>query len=133
MNSKTTKSSHILAPVSLGELIDKITILQIKKGHMKGIQLKNVDKELELLKCILKDKNFEIEINLFNKLKEVNNALWDIEDQIRVKESNKEFDSDFIQLARSVYQKNDLRAIVKKEINYKYNSDLIEEKSYRKY
>ena len=133
MTSQNINSSHINAPISLGELIDKITILQIKKVHMKGIKLKNVDKELELLKCILQDKNLEIEINIVNQLKEVNNALWDIEDKIRVKENKKEFDSEFIQLARSVYQKNDIRALIKQEINYKYNSDLIEEKSYKKY
>ena len=124
--------SNILAPVSLGELIDKITILEIKKVHMTDIQLKNVDKELKLLKNILHDQDIEIAIDLINTLKEVNNNLWKIEDNIRLKESNQEFDKEFIKLARSVYKENDLRATIKKEINLKYNSNLVEEKSYKK-
>ena len=107
MTSKSKDLSNILAPVSLGELIDKITILEIKKLHMKGIKLKNVNKELELLKCILKDKKLEIDMNLINNLKEVNNSLWIIEDKIRMKEDNQKFDKEFIQLARSVYKEND--------------------------
>jgi len=100
---------------------------------MTGIKLKNIDKELKLLKYIIQDKNLEIDINLINKLKEVNKSLWDIEDNIRIKESNNEFDQEFIQLARSVYKENDKRASIKKEINQKYNSDLAEEKSYNSY
>jgi len=133
VSSKSKYLSSILAPVSLGELIDKITILEIKQIHMTGIKLKNIDKELKLLKDILKDKNFEIDINLINNLKEVNNSLWEIEDNIRIKESNQQFDKEFIQLARSVYKENDKRASIKKEINQKYNSDLVEEKSYKNY
>ena len=122
--------SSILAPVSLGELIDKITILEIKQIHMTGIKLKNVDKELKLLKKILQDKNLEIDIDLINSLKEVNNNLWQIEDNIRIKERDQKFNKEFIQLARSVYKENDKRASIKKEINQKYNSELFEEKSY---
>jgi hypothetical protein len=125
--------SSILAPVSIGELIDKITILEIKKLHMTGSKLENVVKELKLLGFILQDENLEIDIDLFNRLKEVNNGLWKIEDKIRIKEDNKEFDQEFIQLARSVYKENDKRASIKKEINQKYNSELTEEKSYYKY
>ena len=133
MTKKVKYLSSILAPVSLGELIDKITILEIKQIHMTGIKLKNVDKELKLLKKILQDKNLEIDIALINNLKEVNNNLWEIEDNIRIKESNQKFDKEFIQLARSVYKENDKRASLKKEINQKYNSELIEEKSYNNY
>ena len=133
MNSKFKSKSSIHAPVSLGELIDKITILEIKKINMTGIKLKNIDKELKLLKFILKDQNLELDINLINNLKEINKELWEIEDEIRIKERNKEFDEDFIQLARSVYKKNDRRSDIKKEINQKYNSELFEEKSYNKY
>ena len=133
MSSKDKNLSSILAPVSLGELIDKITILEIKQIHMTGIKLKNVDKELKLLKKILQDKNLEIDIDLINNLKEVNNSLWEIEDNIRIKESNQKFDKEFIQLARSVYKENDKRASIKKEINQKYNSELVEEKSYNNY
>ena len=133
MTKKVKDLSPILAPVSLGELIDKITILEIKQIHMTGIKLKNVDKELKLLKEILQDKNLEIDIDLINNLKEVNNKLWEIEDNIRIKESNQKFDKEFIQLARSVYKENDKRASIKKEINQKYNSELVEEKSYNNY
>ena len=133
MTKKVNYLSSILAPVSLGELIDKITILEIKQIHMTGIKLKNVDKELKLLKKILQDKNLEIDIDLINNLKEVNNNLWEIEDNIRIKESNQNFDKEFIQLARSVYKENDKRASIKKEINQKYNSELVEEKSYDNY
>jgi hypothetical protein len=133
MTKKVKDLSSILAPVSLGELIDKITILEIKQINMSGIKLKNVDKELKLLKKILQDKNLEIDIDLINNLKEVNNNLWEIEDNLRIKESNKKFDKEFIQLARSVYKENDKRASIKKEINQKYNSELVEEKSYNNY
>ena len=125
--------SSILTPVSLGELIDKITILEIKQIYMTGIKLKNVDKELKLLKKILQDKNLEIDIDLINNLKEVNNNLWEIEDNIRIKENNQKFDKEFIQLARSVYKENDKRASIKKEINQKYDSELVEEKLYNNY
>ena len=133
MTKKVKDLSSILAPVSLGELIDKITILEIKQIHMTGIKLKNVDKELKLLRKILQDENLEIDIDLINNLKEVNNNLWEIEDNIRIKESNQKFDKEFIQLARSVYKENDKRASIKKEINQKYNSELVEEKSYNNY
>ena len=133
MSSKIKHLSSILAPVSLGELIDKITILEIKQIHMTGIKLKNVDKELKLLKNTLQDINLEIDIDLINNLKEINKKLWEIEDNIRIKESNQEFDKDFIELARSVYKENDKRASIKKEINQKYNSELVEEKLYNDY
>jgi len=125
--------SNIFAPISLGELIDKITILEIKREHMSGSKLNNVEKELELLRKIIQNKKLEIDIDLFNALREVNNSLWRIEDRIRIKESHQEFDKDFIQLARSVYKENDRRASIKKEINLKYNSDLFEEKLYKKF
>ena len=125
--------STIHVPVSLGELIDKITILEIKKQHMKGKQQQNVEKELESLKLVLKSKNLDININLVNKLKTINNNLWEIEDQIRLKESKQEFNQEFIELARSVYKQNDQRSFIKREINKQYNSDLTEEKSYKNY
>ena len=133
MSSKIQYLSSILAPVSLGELIDKITILEIKQINMTGIKLKNVDKELKLLRKILQDENLEIDMDLINNLKEINNNLWEIEDNIRIKERNQEFDKEFVELARSVYKENDKRASIKKEINQKYNSELVEEKSYNNY
>ena len=133
MSSKIKYSSTILAPISIGELIDKITILEIKQIYMTGIKLKNINKEMKLLKNILQDKNLEINIDLIKNLKKVNKKLWEIEDNIRIKESNQEFDEEFIKLARSVYIENDKRASIKKEINQKYNSELVEEKSYKNY
>tara|TARA_B100000965_G_scaffold241723_1_gene202808 strand:+ start:558 stop:959 length:402 start_codon:yes stop_codon:yes gene_type:complete len=133
MNSQDKSLSRILAPISLGELLDKITILEIKKVHMTGKKLRNVAKELELLNCILQEKSLKIDIDLINSLRKVNNNIWEIEDKIREKESEKEFDHDFVELARSVYKENDKRASIKKEINNYFNSDLIEEKSYKKY
>ena len=133
MSSKIKYLSTILAPISIGELIDKITILEIKQIYMTGIKLKNINKEMKLLKNILQDKNLEINIDLINNLKKINKKLWEIEDNIRIKESKQEFDEEFIKLARSVYIENDKRASIKKEINQKYNSDLVEEKSYKSY
>ena len=133
MSSKIKFLSTILAPISIGELIDKITILEIKQIYMTGIKLKNINKEMKLLKNILQDKNLEINIDLIKNLKKINKKLWEIEDNIRIKESKQEFDEEFIKLARSVYIENDKRASIKKEINQKYNSDLVEEKSYKNY
>ena len=133
MTKKVNYLSSILAPISLGELIDKITILEIKQVCLTGIKLNNVNKELKLLKNLIQDKNLEIDIDLINNLKEVNKNLWKIEDKIRMKERNQEFDKDFIELARSVYKENDKRSSIKKEINLQYHSELVEEKSYDKY
>ena len=133
MSSKVKYLSSILAPVSLGELIDKITILDIKQIHMTGIKLNNVDKELKQLKKILQDQHLEIDIDLLNNLKAVNKNLWEIEDNIRIKESTQKFGKEFIDLARSVYKENDRRASIKKGINLKYSSDFVEEKLYNQY
>ena len=133
MSSKIKYLSTIFAPISIGELIDKITILEIKQLYMTGTKLKNINKEMKLLKNILQDKNLEINIDLIKNLKKINKKLWEIEDNIRIKESKQEFDEEFIKLARSVYIENDKRASIKKEINQKYNSDLVEEKSYKNY
>ena len=133
MTSKDKNLFNLLAPISLGELIDKITILEIKKEHMTGIKLKNVNKELELLKFILDNKNIDIDSELVANLKIVNKKLWDIEDRIRVKEKMQEFDKEFIKIARSVYKENDIRSSIKKEINKQFNSEIVEEKSYRDY
>ena len=102
MSSKIKYLSTILAPISIGELIDKITILEIKQKYMTGIKLKNINKEMKLLKNILQDKNLEINIDLIKNLKKINKTLWEIEDNIRIKESKQEFDEEFIKLARSV-------------------------------
>lgn len=124
---------NIYVPISVGELIDKITILEIKKKNMSGEKMKNVNNELESLQVILHNEKLEVDQNLYLNLKKINTSLWEIEDKIRIKESLKEFDEDFIELARSVYKVNDERSLVKREINLKYNSGIVEEKSYKNY
>lgn len=125
----------INVPISPGELLDKITILEIKSEHISdNIKLANVQTELKLLSDIWEKTSPSIELDsLKQELRENNQALWDIEDKIRIKESNKEFDQVFIELARSVYIQNDKRAETKKKINLKLGSDIIEEKSYADY
>ena len=126
-------SSIILVPISIGELFDKITILQIKKNRIKGNKLDNVNKELNHLEEVVKNNNLKIEKKFFTQLKKINTNLWEIEDKIRIKESKNEFDQEFIDLARSVYKENDKRASLKKEINLNYGSLFVEEKSYKDY
>ena len=121
---------NVFVPVSIGELIDKITILEIKCQFMSGEKLFNVKKELSNLKTILKKEKISFDDELFVKLGAVNKKLWNIESMIRNKELSEEFDKEFIKLSRSIYKENDIRASLKKEINIKYNSNLIEEKSY---
>ena len=123
----------INVPASIGELFDKITILQIKKNRIKGNKLDNVNKELNHLEEVVKNNNIEIEKKFFTQLKKINTNLWEIEDKIRIKESKNEFDQEFIDLARSVYKENDKRASLKKEINLNYGSLFVEEKSYKDY
>ena len=126
-------TQDILAPISLGELIDKITILQIKTQHLQGNALVNVTKELDALETTLKNLQLNIDPTLIQRLKEVNQDLWEIEDDIRDQERQKSFGETFIHLARSVYQQNDLRAAIKKELNTTYGSAFVEEKSYKEY
>jgi hypothetical protein len=128
--------SLIQTPVSYGELIDKMTILQIKLQEIKDeAKLANVRNELELLDATWKnDKASETDIDAeTGRLLAVNQRLWKIEDDIRMKERAQAFDQEFIQLARSVYIENDERAAIKREINMKLGSTLVEEKSYQDY
>lgn len=128
--------SLIQTPVSYGELIDKMTILQIKLQEIKDdAKLANVRNELELLDATWKnDKASETDIaEETARLLAVNQRLWKIEDDIRMKERAQAFDQEFIQLARSVYIENDERAAIKREINMKLGSTLVEEKSYQDY
>ena len=128
--------SLIQTPVSYGELIDKITILEIKSRRIVDpAKLANVRTELEMLNATwaahpashtdIRDERA--------RLLAVNEALWEIEDEIRLKEKAQAFDAGFIELARSVYFRNDERAAVKREINVKLGSQLVEEKSYQDY
>jgi len=122
----------ILTPVSLGELYDKISILEIKNENIKNKdKLININNELSMLKDIAIE--FPIEDELYSKLKIINEQLWDIEDDIRKQENKQSFSNKFIKLARAVYKTNDIRSEIKKEINLTYDSDFIEEKSYETY
>ena len=125
----------INTPVSLGELVDKISILHIKNINIKDEEkLKLIREELELLNQILNKhiKKNDIQ-NYLDSLIEINSKLWVIEDDIRDCERNKKFDQTFIDLARSVYFTNDKRSEVKLEINKKFGSKIIEVKSYEEY
>lgn len=128
----------IQAPISLGELIDKITILEIKAANINDqAKLKNVTHELNILNAkveSLLDSAGQQKLSpLKQRLKDINQELWIIEDDIRDCEYVKDFSDKFIQLARAVYVTNDKRAAVKKDINLAFGSELIEEKSYKDY
>ena len=125
----------INTPISLGELVDKISILMIKEKNISdSIKLKHVTKELEFLQKTLKKYISEDKINEFLlKLVNINSKLWDIEDDIRECERKKLFDQTFIDLARSVYFSNDERAKIKNDINKTFGSELVEVKSYEEY
>lgn len=126
----------ISIPVSPGELIDKITILEIKQEKIKDqTKLGNINYELKLLAETWRQQNLESATirKLRDQLRAVNEQLWNIEDEIRLHEAREEFDEHFIELARSVYQNNDWRAELKKQINLSLGSQLIEEKSYQQY
>ena len=126
----------ILVPVSPGELLDKITILRIKSARMNdAAKLANVHHELQLL-----ERTWAAAVPVGadlageeRELEEVNGRLWDVEDRLRDQEAEKRFDADFTELARAVYFNNDERAAIKKRINTKLGSALVEEKSYRPY
>jgi hypothetical protein len=121
--------------VSHGEIVDKLTILQIKKENITDpIKLENIIKEHDYLFLVVEnDLGISTLSPEYLELLSVNKKLWIIEDDIRDKERQKKFDFDFINLARSVYYTNDVRAKIKKEINLKYSSGFIEEKSYQNY
>jgi hypothetical protein len=122
----------ILIPISLGELYDKISILKVKVNRIQDKEkLKNIQKELDLLYKIASKHPIQTYfiIDLYN----INDQIWVTEDNIRKKEQKKEYDEIFISLARDIYHNNDKRAEIKREINLKYGSDIIEEKSYEKY
>jgi len=125
----------ITIPVSIGELLDKLSILHIKKQRIHNSEkLEKVNQEYELLhkasKPFLGDKDF---FNLYDDLITTNSKLWDIEDQIRVFEKNQNFNEEFIELARAVYYTNDERFEIKNKINLLSNSEIQEQKSYEDY
>jgi len=127
---------QILIPISPGELLDKITILEIKSARIDSAEKKaNVNKELAMLNdvwtnAVTEDSDIK---SMRSEMKSINETLWDIEDDIRDEERDKRFESRFVELARSVYVTNDQRADVKKRINLYLKSDIVEEKSYQDY
>jgi hypothetical protein len=125
-------SSICNIPVSIGELWDKYTILLIKKDNIiANEKLIHINNELEQLKLLILE--YPINDTITNELLLCNKKLWDIEDKIRIKEYKKEFDNEFIELARAVYFTNDERASIKKQISILYNSNIMEVKSYVNY
>jgi hypothetical protein len=126
----------VCVEISFGELIDKITILEIKERHVVDpVRRGNVLRELTLLKerrraSLPQDPRLD---DLQAQLRDVNGRLWDIEDRLREKEREEAFDPEFIDLARSVYRANDLRARIKRDINELFASSLVEEKLYKEY
>ena len=128
--------AELMVPISPGELIDKITILEIKSQRMTdAAKLHNVRTELALLTDTWRASPFSAtDIRAeWDGLREVNGKLWDIEDRIRDRERDGDFGAEFIELARAVYVTNDERAVLKKKINTKLGSTLVEEKSYADY
>jgi hypothetical protein len=128
--------SEILAPVSFGELLDKVTILQIKSERMSdAVKVANVRKELSALEqtWAAHPASATDISDLMGQLKAVNERLWVIEDDIRILEKAQQFDAEFIRLARAVYFENDERARIKKDINLALGSAYVEEKSYQDY
>jgi len=123
--------------VSNGEILDKITILVIKSKMIADpTKLKNINNELDELKPFLDIVGYESNStvnSLVKELESVNEKLWNVEDKLRDKERSKQFDDEFIKLARDVYFTNDERARIKKNLNEVTNSKLVEEKSYQKY
>ena len=125
----------VTVPVSVGEIIDKLSILQVKKTKISDeIKLEFVNKEFEILHNLssIHLNNLEIE-SLYHQLVEINSSLWDVEDKLRVLEKEKKFEGEFISLARKVYFTNDERFRLKNEINSITSSEIREVKDYVKY
>lgn len=128
-----TKKPAPLIPVSWGELIDKITILEIKCARLRGeAVLANVGRELDALSAIATPvlADDETARHLMARLKALNETLWDIEIAVRAKEAANSFDGEFVELARTIYKRNDERAALKRQLNLHLGSQLIEEKNY---
>lgn len=125
--------SEILAPVSVGEVLDKISILQIKAERISDeSKLRNIENELRALHAVV---TASVQVDdavesLLIDLKAINTAIWDVEDDLRAMESRGEFGATFVEAARSVYKNNDKRSALKREINHLTGSKLVEEKSY---
>lgn len=127
---------HFLIKTSPGEFLDKLTILEIKSERIQDpAKLENINRELDHLRSVWNASpaaRTDVSATT-SELKTVNEALWDIEDKIRIKEGERSFDDEFIQLARSVYIQNDRRAALKRKLNLDLGAELLEEKSYADY
>lgn len=136
LNRENYSVSQLLVEVSIGELIDKVTILQIKSERIKDrAKLINIHTELSLLNEVLEREVHSLGTitHLVDDLKKINEVIWDVEDSIRDLEKKQVFDEAFIKLARKVYHSNDRRAALKRDINLAMQSRIIEEKSYSQY
>ena len=134
MSTKETLQKDPLVPVSIGELLDKITILQIKNERIaEAAKLVNIRKELSALLEICTRASIPVDHPLVLDLRQINESLWVVEDLLRDKEHAKAFDDEFVRLARDVYFTNDKRAAVKKALNLELGSAYVEEKSYKPY
>jgi hypothetical protein len=120
----------IWIPVSVGELVDKLTILHLKCRHLSGEALVHVQAEQALLLAVLAEAAVPLDPGLQGDLQRVNAALWEVEEQLRIRERQGDFGAEFVQLAREVYQLNDRRHALKRSISASCGSALIEEKSY---
>jgi hypothetical protein len=129
--SSSQDNLHI--PASIGEVVDKITILELKAARLSGERLANVERERELLVGCLEAAGLAIAEDLIAELRRINAQLWTIEDDIRDLEARRDFGEAFIALARAVYVTNDARAAVKRRINELHGSALVEEKLYADY
>jgi len=130
------RMKDILVPISPGELLDKITILRIKAARISDTEKRaNVQLELSLLEGTWRDSGCATAdlANDERALQDVNERLWVIEDHIREKEAAQAFDAEFVELARAVYVSNDERAAIKKRVNLRLGSRIVEEKSYQRY
>ncbi len=128
--------NEILIPISPGELLDKITILQIKAERITNpVKVANVKTELDMLSKVWDEsvESDDVITTLSAELKSINERLWEIEDDIRDEEHNRRFGERFVELARAVYVTNDERADAKKKVNLHLNSTIVEEKSYQDY
>ena len=129
----STRPANLQIPASIGEVVDKITILELKAARLGGERLTNVERERQLLLGCLEAAGLAVADDLFDALRQINAKLWAIEDDIRALEAKQDFGDAFVALARAVYFSNDERAAVKRAINERHGSAIVEEKLYASY
>ena len=129
----STRPANLQIPASIGEVVDKITILELKAARLSGERLANVERERQLLLGCLEAAGLAVADDLFDGLRQINAKLWAIEDDIRALEAKQEFGDAFVALARAVYLSNDERAALKRAINERHGSAIVEEKLYASY